>query len=89
MADFGELQRRFDNDPALCKRFLSDPVGVLAEHDVILDPQHAFQLQQDVMNFTKRNVVTPEFGIHIHAPRITVSVGPGIGVSVGGGISID
>jgi hypothetical protein len=88
MADFGELQKKFDNDPDLCKRFLSDPVGVLAENDVVLAPQHAFKLQQDVMNFTRRNVATPEFGIHITAPHISISIGGGINITISGGIDI-
>ena len=58
MANFAEIQTNFDNDPALCKRFLQDPVGVLAELGVVLAPQQAFQLQQDVMNSTRSAVIT-------------------------------
>jgi hypothetical protein len=66
MANFGEIQTKFDSDPALCKRFLLDPVGVLAELGVVLAPQQAFQLQQDVMNFTRLPSIV---GPHIHLPR--------------------
>ena len=77
MADLARLQQRFDNEPELCKRFLSDPVGVLAENDVVLSPQQAFQLQQDVLDFTRpipaSPGVDPDFPhIHVTHPKIHV-----------------
>jgi len=72
MANFGEIQTKFDSDPALCKRFLLDPVGVLAEQGITLAPQQAFQLQQDVMNFTSPAVIA-EGKIHIGV-RVKVGI---------------
>jgi hypothetical protein len=92
MADLARLQERFDNEPELCNRFLSDPVGVLAENDVALSPQQAFQLQQDVLDFTRpipaSPVVNPDFPIHVHVTRPTISVGWPPNILVGGGIDI-
>jgi hypothetical protein len=91
MADFARLQEKFDNEPELCKRFLSDPVGVLAENDIVLSPQQAFQLQQDVLDFTRppaaNPVVSPDIHIAITPPKISIG-GPGISIKVGGGIDI-
>ncbi len=91
MADLARLQERFDNEPELCTRFLSDPVGVLAENDIVLSPQQAFQLQQDVLDFTRplptTPVIDPDFPhIHVSSPHISVGWPPSIAVS--GGISI-
>jgi hypothetical protein len=49
MADIGEIQRKLDNDRALYRRFLTDPVGVLAAEGVVLNPQQAFELQYSIM----------------------------------------
>jgi hypothetical protein len=53
MADLGEIQRKFETDQALYRRFLSDPVGVLREHGVILTPQQGFELQYSIMRSTR------------------------------------
>ena len=63
MADFHQIQEKFDKDPELRKRFLRDPIGVLRELDVILGPQQAFQLQQDVANFQKQG--PSPAGVHV------------------------
>jgi hypothetical protein len=86
MADFTKLQQKFDSDPDLCKRFLSDPVGVLAENDITLSPQQAFRLQQEVADFTRPIEASPDIKVHVSAPKI--GIGPGIGVHVGGGIDV-
>jgi hypothetical protein len=80
---FDQIQHKFDNDPALCRRFLKDPVDVLEEQGVLLSPHLAAQLQKDVKNFTKP--VDAQFGIHIVAPHIHVGINPP-GISVSGGI---
>jgi hypothetical protein len=54
MADLGEIQRKLDSDRAVYRRYLSDPIGVLAEHGVILAPQQAFELQHSIMTFFSR-----------------------------------
>jgi hypothetical protein len=54
MADLGEIQRKLDSDRAVYLRYLSDPVGVLAEHGVILSRQQAFELQHSIMMFFSR-----------------------------------
>jgi hypothetical protein len=51
MADFGEIHRKLDSDRALYRRFLLDPVAVLAEHGVTLAPQQAFEFQHSIMTF--------------------------------------
>jgi hypothetical protein len=48
MADFAALQAKFDSDPALGRRFLSDPVGVLKSEGVDVAPQQAFEIQRAV-----------------------------------------
>ena len=88
MADFGEIQKKFDSDPALCNQFLRDPVGVLAKEGVVLAPQQAFQLQQDVMNFTQPvSTTASKIHIHIGPPHIHVGISPP-SVSVGSPIDI-
>ncbi len=54
MADFGEIHRKLDSDRALYRRFLLDPVRVLAEHGVTLSPQQAFEFQHAIMTFFAR-----------------------------------
>jgi hypothetical protein len=88
VADFSEIQRKFDSDPNLCRRFLQDPVGVLAAEGVTLSPQQAFHLQQDVMNFTQPATTTAgRIHIHIGPPHVHVGIRP-ISVSVGSPIDI-
>jgi hypothetical protein len=88
MADFAGLQQKFDGDPELCKRFLSDPVGVLAENNITLSPQQAFRLQQDVEEFTRPINATIDLHISVTAPRISISGPSPVSISVSGGINI-
>jgi hypothetical protein len=53
MADLGEIQRKFETDRDLYLRFLSDPVGVLRKHGVLLTPQQGFELQYSIMRSTR------------------------------------
>jgi hypothetical protein len=87
MGDFAKLQEKLDADPDLARRFLSDPVGVLADSDVKLSPQQAFRLQQEVAEFTKPISATPDLHISVSAPKISIGISP-ISVNVGGGIDI-
>ncbi len=53
MADFADIQAKFDQDPTLGKKFLSDPIGVLNSHGIQLTPQQAFEVQQAVSEVTR------------------------------------
>jgi hypothetical protein len=48
MTDFASLQEKFDKDPALSKRFIADPVGVLKSEGVDISPQQAAELKKSV-----------------------------------------
>jgi hypothetical protein len=74
MADFAHIQAQFDNDPALVKRFLSDPVGVLNAHGVQLTPQQAFGVQQAVSEVTQPNSPATE--------ALSIRVGVTIGIVI-------
>jgi hypothetical protein len=58
MADFADIQAQLHNDPALAKRFLSDPVGVLHQHGVQLSPQQTFNLHKAVAEVTRPGAPT-------------------------------
>jgi hypothetical protein len=70
MADFANIQTQFDNDPALGKRFLSDPVGVLSQHGLQLSPQQAFNLQQAVAEVTQPGAEARAAAL----PHISISI---------------
>lgn len=67
MVDFTSLQKKFDNDPALSKRFLSDPVGVLKSEGVDVAPQQVSGLQRSVSEISKA-------GPQATASKVDVSV---------------
>jgi hypothetical protein len=60
MADFADLQAKFDSDPALGKQFLSDPIGVLSQHGVQLSSQQAFNVQQAVAEVMRPGTPAPD-----------------------------
>ena len=79
MADFADIQTKFDADPALRRKLLADPVGVLAQHGITLTPQQAFRLQQDVHDFmASQSGVTPDIeigvGVGIKPPSVHVHI---------------
>jgi hypothetical protein len=71
MADFSDIQTKFDNDPALAKQFLSDPIGVLRQHGVQLSPQQMFEVQKSVSEVTQ--VGTPALAAAL--PNIRIFIG--------------
>jgi len=71
MADAADLQKKFDTDPDLSKRFLSDPVGVLKGEGVVLTPQQEAELQKSVSDIAK---AAPGVGASKVDVSITVSV---------------
>jgi hypothetical protein len=71
---FAEIQKRFDTEPGLTKKFFADPVGTLGDEGVSLSPELATQLKHDVKEFSKP--VTAAEGLRIHAPHIHVGIFP-------------
>jgi hypothetical protein len=69
MANFSDIQTKLDNDPALAKQFLSDPIGVLRQHAVELSPQQMFEVQKSVAEVTR--VGTPAAAL----PHIRIFIG--------------
>jgi hypothetical protein len=65
MANFADLQNKFDRDPELCRRFLSDPIGVLSAEGVHLSPQQAFNLQQTVSDITRRGAAASHSSVGV------------------------
>jgi hypothetical protein len=67
MANFAEMQNKFDLDHTLRRKFLADPVGTLHEQGVTLTPQQAFRLQQDIEQFKRsaRGGPVPELEIGV------------------------
>jgi len=74
MADFADIQAKFDSDPDLAKRFMSDPIGVLSQHGVQLSPQQAFNVQQAVSEVTKPGAPETE--------ALSIRVGITIGIVI-------